>query len=80
MSIDDNYYYTSDLGLATALLTSGAVLVRVDTENPKRAVFIFVKSTELDAVVDDFWTGTLLVSARRYFENTKMLKSRIYGG
>jgi len=72
-------YETSDLGLAAALLTFGIVLFRVDKENPRRAVFVFVASIETPSVVEEYRSGVLMVNALRYFENTKRLKSRIYG-
>ena len=78
--MNSNYYETSDLGLAAALLTFGVVLVRVDKQNPRRAVFVFADSKELSTLVDGFWSGEMTLSALRYFENTKLLKSRIYGG
>lgn len=77
--MSSNYYETSDLGLAAALLTYGSVLVRVNKENPKRAIFIFATSRELNDLVEAFRAGSLSVSALSYFENTKRLKSRIYG-
>jgi hypothetical protein len=80
MSITTNYYETSDLGLAAALISSGVRLVKVDMANPKRAVFIFDKNQFKTSIIDEFWSGELKVSALRYFENTKVLKSRIYGG
>lgn len=78
--MNSNYYETSDLGLAAALLTFGIVLVRVDKQNPRRAVFVFAASKELSTLVDSFWSGEMRLSALRYFESTKLLKSRIYGG
>lgn len=77
--MNSNFYETSDLGLAAALLTYGAVLFSVNKENPRRAVFAFVVSVELPNLVEQFWTGELAVGALSYFENTKRLKNRIYG-
>ncbi len=77
--MSSDLYETSDLGLAAALLTYSFVLVRVNKENPRRAVFMFAKSIELESLTEKFWTGELTVSALSYFENTKRLKSRIYG-
>lgn len=80
MNKTTNYYETSDLGLAAALISSNIRLVKVDITNPKRAVFIFDKSQFKGSIIDEFWSGELKVSALRFFENTKVLKSRIYGG
>ncbi|HTE57186.1 MAG TPA: DUF5659 domain-containing protein [Verrucomicrobiae bacterium] len=79
MNTAENYYETSDLGLAAALLACNVLLVRVNKENPRRAVFVFVESTEVNSLVQEYWNGSLAVGALGYFENTKRLKSRIYG-
>lgn len=73
-------YQTSDLGLAAALLTFGSILLDINKENPRRAVFEFSVSVELEDIIALYWNGELKVSALRLNENTKLLKSRIYGG
>jgi hypothetical protein len=79
MNTTENYYETSDLGLAAALLACSVLLVRVNKDNPKRAVFVFIESIEVSNLVQEYWNGSLMVNALGYFENTKRLKSRIYG-
>jgi hypothetical protein len=79
MSTTLDYYETSDLGLAAALLACSVLLVKVNKDNPKRAVFIFIESIEVKGLVEAYWNGSMTVSALNYFENTKRLKSRIYG-
>lgn len=77
---NSDVYQTSDLGLAAALLTFGSVLLGINKENPRRAIFEFSVSVELEDIVALYWNGELKVSALRLNENTKLLKSRIYGG
>ena len=68
-----------DLGLAAALVTAGFEVQRTEKEL-KSVYFLFNKSQKLDAAVSDYWSDKLIVQARSYFDNTKMLKNRIYNG
>jgi len=77
----DNYtdhYLTYDLGCSSALVSSGFELVSLDKSNPKKVQFIFKREIEIDKVVDEYWADKLKVKARTFFDNTKMLKNRIY--
>lgn len=73
-----DYYETTDLGLAAALVASGHKLVDVNKIQPRRAVFIFAVSEDIENDVDSYWSNTLLVSALEYFEATKRVKTRLY--
>lgn len=73
-----NYYETSDLGLATALVAVGHHLIDINRLNPRRAVFIFDKTSEVDDAVNKYWHDELVVSAQHYFETIKRVKSRLY--
>jgi hypothetical protein len=67
-----------DFGLVAALVSAGFAIER--TERDFRTVyFVFSASTALNDAISAYWANTLIVSARQYFDNTKMLKSRIYG-
>ncbi|MCX6810072.1 MAG: DUF5659 domain-containing protein [Candidatus Berkelbacteria bacterium] len=74
-----NYYKSSDLGCCAALVTAGFELKMIDKANPKRVVFIFDMSEGIQLSTEDYLSDRLEVSARRYFENLRVLKSRIYG-
>jgi len=71
-------YQTYDLGCASALITTGANLIELDRTDYKRVGFVFDYTFELETSLDRFWKNKLQVDARTYFENTKMLKTRIY--
>jgi len=71
-------YETYDLGCASALITAGGNLIELDRTDYRRVGFVFVCSFDLESSLDDFWKNKLQVDARTYFENTKMLKTRIY--
>ena len=78
MQSDDNYLYTFDLGAATSLVTAGFKLVSLDKANPRKVQFIFRREVGIEKVVDSYWSDRLEVKARAFFDNTKMLKNRIY--
>lgn len=77
--LDNHHYFaTYDLGCSAALVTKGFELTSLVRDNPKRVQFIFLRSKNIEKCVNDYFSGKLLVSARSLFDNTKMLKSRIY--
>ena len=77
--LDQNQYFTTyDLGCSAALVTEGFELVSLVRDNPKKVQFIFLRAKNIEKCVDDYFAGRLLVSARSLFDNTKMLKNRIY--
>lgn len=74
-------YETSDLNLASALMTYGFELIDVDKSNPKRVVFVFDREDDkdnIDGVVDDYFKDRLVMSARKLFGTMKTLKTRLY--
>ncbi len=75
---DKDGYFTFDLGCASAAITAGFVLVSFGKTNPHKVQFIFRREDGIEKVVDDYWADRLEVKARTYFDNTKMLKNRIY--
>ena len=74
----DNYNEITDLGLAASLTASGFVVIKVDKSNPRRVVFVFEKSPELEDKIELFWSNNLLLPATILLENIRQLKSRIY--
>ena len=73
-----DYLHTFDLGAAASLVTAGFELVSLDKGNPRKVQFIFRREIGIEKVVDEYWSNTLEVKARALFDNTKMLKNRIY--
>lgn len=74
----NDYYETTDLGLAAALTAAGFMLADVDKTEPRRAVFVFVPSNGLSKAVNDYWNDRLSVSALSYADAMKRLKTRLY--
>ena len=77
---EDNefYFFTFDLGLATALISVGFSLISLDRENLRKVQFVFRRSDGLDDTIDAYWENKLEVKARTYFDTSKMLKNRLY--
>lgn len=67
-----------DLGVAAALVTCGFEVAETYRDTNGRTYFIFQETAALDEVVNGYYADTLQVKARKFFDNTKMLKGRIY--
>lgn len=67
-----------DLGVVAALVTCGFEVVKTYRDPNGRTYFVFRETTTLDEIVGSYYADTLIVKARKYFDNTKMLKSRIH--
>ena len=75
---DNNYYSTSDLALASALVCYGFVIECLEKDQSGRVAFYFVRQSALDGTTQAFWANTLTVNPRTYFDAIKHLKTRIY--
>jgi hypothetical protein len=71
-------FTTYDLGVSTALLCAGFVLLSVDKENPRKALFIFQKADAIEEVADRYFSDRLEVKARSFFDHLKALKNKLY--
>jgi len=76
--MNNDKYSTTDLGLAAALVACGRLLISVDKDNPRRAVFIFKDTGDLQSLSDSYFDNSLTVQAQGYFESLKRLKTRLY--
>jgi hypothetical protein len=76
---DSNFFFrTSDLALATAISVLGVAIEAMQQTDSERMNFIFAKSDTLTDIVNRFWRGELLVEPQSYFNQLKVLKTRIY--
>ena len=74
----DFFFKTSDLALATAISVLGVAIEAMQQTDSERMNFIFAKSDRLTDIVNRFWRGELLVEPQSYFNQLKVLKTRIY--
>lgn len=67
-----------DLGAAATLVTCGFQIEDTKRDTNGRTYFVFQETAALDEAVNGYYTDTLQVKARKFFDNIKMLKGRIY--
>lgn len=69
-------YFTKDLGEGAALLTAGARIIRLQKEN---AFFWFVfTENECRETSNKYWSGELMLPAKLYNTNIRLLKDRLF--
>lgn len=72
------FFRTSDLALATAICVFGIAIESTEQIDDRRTAFIFSKSDKLTDIINRFWRGELQVEPQSYFNQLKILKTRIY--
>ncbi len=75
---EDSYFETTDISLANTLYYFGFKIESINKNNPTRAVFIFDKSKELDALTQGFWSHSLQVEPLAFLNSLKEVKTRLY--
>lgn len=73
----NNEFSTSDLALATALSLWQKV-EDIDRSNPRKALFIFMRTEELEKLIDAYFRDELTVSPQAYFNQMRAIKARLY--
>lgn len=73
----ESLYSTTDMALAAAISIFYPIEI-INKNNPKRVVFIFKKDKHFDLFIANYWKGKLKIDPQKYFQNLKLLKSRIY--
>jgi hypothetical protein len=77
--IDDEYFKTSDLALAT-ILSLYYNIDSIDKQNPRKVIFVFKKQNDLGELIETYWKCELRVEPQAYFNQLKALKTRLYSG
>jgi len=81
---EENMFSTADMYLAALLLANEYSLVNVDRSDPKHIHFQFTTCEEdevpLQEVVRDYTNGDAVVSASRFVEAIRKIKSLIHSG
>jgi len=76
-SLNENLYRTSDLALVTTL----SLYSPIETTEPmddRKVFFVFLKTPDLDMLIKKYWAGKLRVEPQRFFNQLKVIKTRIY--
>ena len=77
--LQDNLQFLNyDIGLSSALTTLHYELLTLNRDNPRKIGFVFARTPELEQTAQEYFAGRLMLDARSFFENIKMLKNRIY--
>ena len=71
-------FSTYDLGVSAALLCLGYKLIRLDRDDPRKALFVFRKDIDIDAYANQYFSDQLKVKARSFFDSIKALKNKLY--
>jgi len=79
MSMNKTKYQTSDLCLVTTI-SQFLPILEVDGTNSKRSLFSFSESPELSEIITTYWNGSIRVEPKQFFNQLKLIKSRIYSG
>lgn len=73
------FYKTSDLGLATTLSLHFPVKT-IFRSNPRKVLFVFEQTDELNDFVDKYWRNGIVVEPQTFTNQIKNIKTRIYSG
>lgn len=77
MELNENYYKTSDLALAT-VLSLYYQIESLETTDNRKIFFVFKKTQELENLIGMYWSGELRVEPQQFFNQLKVIKTRIY--
>lgn len=70
---------SQDMGLAVALLCKEYQLAELERpEYGSRVTFRFILDDGIDQAAQNYWNGKLEVDAKRYWNEAKNLKTRLY--
>jgi len=78
-TLDDKYYETSDIDIASMLLCKGYTLEDVVPVTRIKVNFLFKNQPAIADVVDGFWSNRIEVRPLDFTNNRKNLKTRIFG-
>lgn len=79
MEYENKHFKTSDLCLGTTISLYFPIQ-KVEFQNSGKGIFVFDKNKEIDDIINRYWNGSLLVNPVEFFQQLKVLKSRIYAG
>lgn len=68
---------TADLTLAATLLAMGFDVLGIDMSNPKRQLFHFQKTLEIDSVIENYWNKKIVLSPIDVANSRRELITRI---
>jgi len=76
MTIHD-YFTSSDLALVTTL-SLWFPIDSINKTDPTKIIFLFKREDGVDKTIESFWKKELLVEPLTFFNQLKIIKTRIY--
>ena len=73
-----DYFKTSDISLCNTLTTYGYNIESIDKTNPSKAEFLIKRDEKLDDLIQSYFARRLRVEPMAFFNNLKIIKTRIY--
>ncbi|MBI2996388.1 MAG: hypothetical protein HYY52_06770 [Candidatus Melainabacteria bacterium] len=73
-------FITTDLPIVSTLIYFGFQPQEINKSNPKKVQFSFCESENLAKVINAYFSDTLEVNPRTFFDQLKLLKTRIFTG
>lgn len=70
-------FISSDLAIVAAI-SLDCPIIEVDKTNPRKAQFVFDRTSKLDSLLNRYWNKELLIEPRAYFDQLKAIKARLY--
>lgn len=74
---NESHHKIHDLALATTLSLYFSIESTELVDN-KKVLFVFLKTQELDKLIAMYWHGELRVEPQQFFNQLKVIKTRIY--
>ncbi|OGM63611.1 hypothetical protein A2893_02660 [Candidatus Woesebacteria bacterium RIFCSPLOWO2_01_FULL_39_25] len=75
---NNDLFETTDLHLASVLLSIGYTLEYIDKREPHKAVFVFNRNDKLENFVQAFWARALKLEPLSVLTSLKLIKNRLY--
>jgi hypothetical protein len=72
-------FRTSEISLAATLVAFGYPLDFLERTDSSKVFFVFKRDSQLDEIIQRFWSRNLTVEPLTLFESQRYLKSRIFG-
>lgn len=73
----NDYIFSSDLALV-ATLSLWYPIDSIDKSDPSKLVFMFRREDLIDKTIESFWKKELMVEPLTFFNQLKIIKTRIY--
>ena len=69
---------TSDFTLASTLLALGYDIIGIDKTNPKRVVFYYSRTSDLEATIKKYWSDEIKLNPKDFVYAQREIRARIH--